>query len=184
LLSGLKFGSGLRDNKFIDVTKWFNAASEQVKSMARDIGSRQDPQIIGNASFEIGIVDKDVLSSIQLTNKKQVFRSSRFIQDIDILNDDLDLTRMVDREIANVAAARQSPWVFAGENPVDDAYSIRGRYELANNRIVARVSVFRNQKERVHHFDVTGTTDKRDDLAKKIVDITLTFMNQLAKGNL
>ena len=182
LLSGLKFGAALRDNKFVDVTRWFNYASDNVRVMAREIGGRQDPQIIGNASFEIGIVDKDIVDRIRLSGKKQLFRSSRFIQDEDLLNDDLDMSFLVDRELNNISTGRQSPWLFVADNPLVEAYSIRGRYEIQNNNIVVKVSVFKGQKERVHQFELTGSRNKKEELAKKIVEATRTFMSQLAKS--
>jgi hypothetical protein len=179
LLSGIKFGSGLKDNKFIDVTRWFNYACDNVKLMAREIGGRQDPQIIGNASFEIGLVDKDVVDNIHLSTRKKLFKSSRFIQDEELLNDDLDLSYLVNRELNNLSASgRESPLVFTSETPSADAYSVRGRYELKENKVLIKVSLFRGQRDRLYQFDLTYGADKKEELARKIVDNIRNYLVQ------
>ncbi|MBL7697316.1 MAG: caspase family protein [Chitinophagaceae bacterium] len=185
LLSGIKFGNGLKDNKFIDVTRWFNYACDNVKMMAREIGGRQDPQIIGNASFEIGLVDKEVLDSIHLASKKKVFRRSKFIEDEELLNDDLDLSYLVDRELNNLSAAgKESPLVFAADNQMSDAYSVRGKYDIEGNKVNVKVSLFKGQKERIRQFDLSTDVNRKDELAKKIADNIKLILYQTEKNGL
>jgi WD40 repeat protein len=171
LLSGIKLGGGLRDNKYIDVTKWFNFAADYVKLLARDIGGRQDPQIIGNASFILGLVDKQATDSIRLAIKKKIFSRSRFIEDEELLNDDLDLASLVDKELNDLSAAgRESPLVFAADNTSPDSYSVRGRYSIAANNITSKVTLFRGQKERIGQFELNGTIDKKEIMTHKILE--------------
>jgi hypothetical protein len=147
--------------------------------MAREIGGRQDPQIIGNASFEIGLVDKDVVDNIHLSTRKKLFKSSRFIQDEELLNDDLDLSYLVNRELNNLSASgRESPLVFTSETPSADAYSVRGRYELKENKVLIKVSLFRGQRDRLYQFDLTYGADKKEELARKIVDNIRNYLVQ------
>ena len=177
LLSGIKLGDGLRENKYIDVTKWFNIAAGNVQIMAKDIGGRQDPQIIGNASFDVGLVDKEVVDGIKLSIKKKIFRRSKFIEDEDLLNDDLDLSGMIDKELNNLSArGKESPLAYVADNTMPDAYSIRGKYEVKGNAISTKVSLFKGQKERVYQFDLTGTTDKKEVFVAKIVENVQSFM--------
>jgi WD40 repeat protein len=177
LLSGIKLGGGLRDNKFIDVTRWFNYASDYVKVLAKEIGGRQDPQLIGNASFEIGIVDKEVLDQIQLSIKKKIFRRSKFIQDEELLNDDLDLSSLIDKELKNLSEkGKASPLLFVPDNILLDDYAVRGKYSITGNKILLKVSLFKGQKERIHQFDVIGTSDQKEDLAWKVVDTIAAFL--------
>ena len=179
LLSGLKLGDGLRENKYIDVTKWFNNAAGNVQIMAKDIGGRQDPQIIGTASFDVGLVDKDVVDGIRLSLKKKIFRRSKFIEDEDLLNDDLDLSALIDKELNNLSArGKESPLAFVADNTMTDAYSIRGKYEVKGNDITIKVSLFKGQKERVYQFDLSGISDKKEALAAKIVENVQSFMNR------
>jgi WD40 repeat protein len=180
LLAGVKLGTGLRNNKFIDVTRWFNSACENVKMLAKEIGGRQDPQILGNASFEVGVVDKEITDAIVLPLRKKIFRRSRFIQDEELLNDDLDLSYLVDRELSSLAeSGKTSPLVFVADNLSTEAYTIRGTYKITGNNIVCRISLFKGQRERVFpQFELTGTTDKKEILAAMMVDRIKIFLNQ------
>lgn len=179
LLSGIKLGDGLRENKYIDVTKWFNTAAGNVQIMAKDIGGRQDPQIIGAASFDVGLVDKYVVEGIKLSLKKKIFRRSKFIEDEDLLNDDLDLSGLIDKELNNLSArGKESPLAYIADNTMPDAYSIRGKYEVKGNDITIKVSLFKGQKERVYQFDLMGTIDKKEAFAGKIVKNVQSFMNK------
>lgn len=185
LLSGIKFGNGLKENKFIDITKWFNYASDNVKVMAREIGGRQDPQIIGNASFDIGLVDKEIVENIHLASKKKAFKRSRFIEDEELLSDDLDLSYLVDQNLnSNSGAGKENPLVFVGDNPLLEAYTIRGKYQVTDNKVTGKVSVFKGQKERIYQFDINGSADKKEDIAEKIVDNIKIFLNQQQKNGL
>lgn len=131
LLSGIKLGGGLKDNKFVDVTRWFNFASDNVKVLSKDIGGRQNPQILGNASFIVGLVDKEVLDNINLSIKKKIFRHSTFIQDADLLNDDMDMTRLVNSALNNLSEkGKESPLIYVPDNILLDDFSIRGNIRL------------------------------------------------------
>ncbi len=180
LLSGIKLGNGLKENKYIDVTKWFNAASDNVKSMAKDIGEIQDPKIFGNnSSFAIGLVDQEVISTIKLSIKKKVFRRSTFIQNQELLNDDLDLSGLVDKELINLSAkGKDSPLAFAPDNTLSEAYSIRGKYEVKNNGVVVKVSIFKGKREIVYQFEAKSTVSKKEELASQIVKYVEIFLNK------
>ncbi|MEP7106991.1 MAG: caspase family protein [Ferruginibacter sp.] len=180
LLAGVKLGTALKNNRFIDVTKWFNFACEYVKLQAKEIGARQDPQILGSASFEVGLVDKEITDSIQLPLKKKIFRRSRFIQDDELLNDDLDMGYLVDQELNNLSeTGNLSPLVFVADNLLHDAYTIRGKYSVADNKVSCRISVFKGQGERIFQFDLAGTTDKKEAIAAIMVERVKSFLNKL-----
>ena len=179
LLAGVKLGTGLKNNRFIDVTKWFNFASDYVKLQAKEIGARQDPEILGTASFDVGLVDKELADNIQLPLKKKIFRRSKFIQSEELLNDDLDISYLVDQELSSMSdAGKQSPLVFVADNLYKDAYTIRGRYAVTDNKVSCKVSLFKGQGERVFQFDLTGDAGKKEAMAAMLVDRVKTFLTQ------
>jgi hypothetical protein len=176
LLSGIKLGGGLKDNKFIDVNLWFNFASDNVKKLAKDIGAIQNPQILGNASFDVGIVDKEVSDSIKLFFKKRIFRRSRFIEDEELITDDIDLSGLVDKELNNLSErGRESPWVFQADNVFDSAYSVHGKYAVKGNAISAKIILIKGLKEKVYQFEQNGTIDKKDEFSRSIIEKLRTF---------
>ena len=177
LLSGIKLGDALRENKYIDVTKWFNTTASNVQMMAKDIGGRQDPQIIGAASFDVGLVDKQITDNIKLSIKKKIFRRSRFIEDDDLLNDDLNLSGLIDNELNNLSVrGKESPLAFVADNTMEDAYSVRGKYEVKGTDIKLKISLFKGAKERVGQFEVTGTSDNLPELTDKILRGVRSFL--------
>jgi len=179
LLSGIKLGTGLRDNKFIDVNKWFTTAGNQVKILATEIGGRQDPQIMGTASFDIGLVDDKIAGSIKLAGKKKVFRRSRIIQDAELLNDDLELSALIDQELNNFSIRGvDSPLTFASDNLSPEAYSIRGRYFIKDNKIYSTISLFRGQKEKVHQFELNVPVGSEKELVTKIVESVQVYLKK------
>ena len=142
-----------------------------------DIGGRQDPQIIGSASFDVGLVDKDVVDGIKLSLKKKIFRRSKFIEDEDLLNDDLDLSGLIDKELNNLSArGKESPLAYVADNTMPDAYSIRGKYEVKGNDITIKVSLFKGGKERIGQFELKGTVDKKEELPAKVLEGVRPFL--------
>ncbi|HLK27469.1 MAG TPA: caspase family protein [Puia sp.] len=176
LLSGIKLGGGLRDNKFIDVSRLFNFASDQVRRMAKASGVDQDPQILGSASFDVGIVDKDVTDNIRLTVKKKIFRRSRFIQDEELITDDIDLSGLVDKELSNVYdLGKERQWVFIPDNIFDSSYSIHGKYSVTGKTIAAKVILIKGQKEKLFQFELNGIINKKDELVRNIIEKIRTY---------
>ncbi len=172
----------LKNNKFIDVTKWFNFAADYVKSLAKNLGGRQDPQIIGNASFVVGLVDKDVIDGIKLSIEKKIFSRSIFIEDEELLNDDLKISDLVDKAFNDLSeSGEQSPLVFVADNNLLDSYSIRGKYAIKDNVIAAKISLFKGRKDRVAQFELSETADKKDMLAHEIVQKAVQYLQQSQK---
>ncbi|MEO7046189.1 MAG: hypothetical protein ABI091_12840, partial [Ferruginibacter sp.] len=60
----------LEQNKYLNVSGWFNAATKIVTDIVRENNLRQEPQLITTTNFNIGIVDNEVLSKIFLPNEK------------------------------------------------------------------------------------------------------------------
>jgi len=178
LLSGIKNQDGLTENKYIDVTRWFNTASDNVKALAKEIGGRQEPQIIGNASFDVGLVDAEVMNGIKLSMRKKVFaRSVFYTGDPTLLIDNLQLANEIDKELNNQSAmGKASPLTYIESNTSSDAYSIHGSYEINGNTITVRVSLVQ-QNKKVGAFETTGSVDSKGDLAKKIVQGVTGILN-------
>lgn len=168
LLYGIKGGNGLRDNKFLDVTKWFNAAADQVKQMAKDFGGRQEPQLMGKASFDVGIVDKDVSDGIRLTLKK-VFGRSEFQND-KFPKDNLGFGVLINKQLTDISArGSESPLAYLPDNTLPESYSIGGKYTVNGNMVLVKVSLFKGADKELYHFEQTGTIDKLEALAVQVM---------------
>jgi WD40 repeat protein len=180
LLSGIKYGTGLIQDTLIDVTRWFNYASDNVREMAKSIGGRQEPQIVGNASFDVGIADKGVKEGIHITGKpKKIFsKSLLFTGDISLLVDDIELGADFDKELAiRSSMGKQSVLSFIGTYHNSDAYSIRGSYDIQGNSLTIKVHLIAQKKGVGTDIIKTGPLDQKDQLIKSVVDEVVLLIN-------
>jgi WD40 repeat protein len=182
LLSGLKLGDGLRAAKYIDLTKWFNSAATNVEVLAKDIGGRQDPQIFGNATFDVGLVDNKLKDEIVLPTKKKVFGTTLLIGNIDFLDDSLGLSEIIDLELMNRnAAGKQSKIAFAPSSKSQDTYYIKGRYKMVGETIDLSYFIMED-KEKKKNFHLLLPVSDKGKLGEKVADeIEHYFSNNAAQ---
>ena len=175
LLSGIKNQDGLTENKFIGVTQWFNAALKTVTELAREVGDRQDPKIIGNGSFAVGMVDPAMIQNIKLANRKKVFARSFLFKTTDMI-DNLHLSNTVD-SVLNIRSAMgvESPLSFIEANTSPDAYSIRGSYLVENGKLTVKISLIHNDNKETD-FEKTGSVNERGTIALGIVAEVVAFL--------
>jgi WD40 repeat protein len=176
LLNGIKNQEALQGNGFIDITKWFTSAARNVSELAREVGERQDPKVIGNQSFDVGLVDAALLNSIQLPVRKPIFQKSNFLQ-TDLMIDNLHLSNSVD-SILNVRAAmgRESSLTYVESYKSADAYSIRGNYSVENDRITIKVLLIQGEKMTGYRFEKTGAVGQAGNLATDITEEVIAFV--------
>jgi uncharacterized caspase-like protein len=161
----------LDDNKYLNVSRWFNAAEKIVSNLSKDNGARQEPQIVSNTNFNIGIVDADVLAKIVLPMEKPLFTACNFQNsDEAISDDDLELSKIINLQLNEMAArGADSKIVYVTATNSPDAFTMTGRYEVKGNSLTVKVNVKQN-KEIKYHFELSGTKDKLNELAALIAD--------------
>ncbi len=160
----------LEDNKYLNLSRWFNAAENTVNDLVKESGARQQPQIISNTNFNIGIVDADVMSAITLPNEKPLFTNTNLQNnDENISADDLDLSKKINNNLSSISARDVDNTItFIPATNNADAYSINGRYNVKGNSITVKINI-RQHNETKDRFEVSGTKDKLDELANEIV---------------
>jgi hypothetical protein len=89
-------------------------------------------------------------------------------QEEERLDDILGLEQMVDETFMSISTkGTGTPIVFVNAKEYPDAYRIRGQYAIAEDKINARVNVFRD-KEKVASFTLTGNKNKIQEFADEI----------------
>jgi len=170
LLLGMR-GAALREDGFVDVSKWFDFATDEVPELAQDVGGIQRPIIAtpnGGASFDVGQILTADKSLIPLVSVRPLFLQSSFQDEVQ-LRDHLKLTTMVNdalRDVSSRGAEATLVYVDAADFP--GAYSMAGRYRVEGSAVTTRVSVFKGEKE-VGTFTVAGSTTELDKLTAAIV---------------
>ncbi len=161
----------LQKGKYLDLSRWFNAAEIIVSDLVKEFNARQQPQIVSNTNFNIGVVDDEVLTKIVLPVEKPVFTASVFINsDENADGDNLELSKLINVEL-NAMSARgaESRLVYIMGSNSPEAYSLSGRYDVKGSAITVRVSIRQNKIVK-HRFELTGSKDKLSELATAISD--------------
>ena len=156
----------LEDGKYLDISRWFNAAEKTVTEISKESGARQDPQIVTNTNFNIGIVDQEVMSQIVLPQEKPLFSGSNFQNAAEeIAADDLGLNKLTDQQLNELSARGANAAItYVAGSASPDAFTLSGRYTVTGNNI--SVKIFIRQKNEVKQkIDLTGTKDNLKELA-------------------
>lgn len=171
LLSSIKNQDGLREDKYLDVTSWFDKASNSVKTLARGIGGIQEPQVLKANSFDVGLVDREVINGIKLSSRKKIMsRSILYTGDPMILNDPLDLSGALNRELINRSeGGLENPFSYIENNNLPGTYSIRGAYDISNEMLKIKISLIQDGKV-IQAFSGGGKLEEKEQVVKKMVD--------------
>ncbi|MEO6542307.1 MAG: caspase family protein [Ferruginibacter sp.] len=172
LLKAIKQQPDILDaGKYLDVSRWFSAAEKTVSEISKESGSRQDPQIVTNTNFNIGLVDEEVMAKINLPQEKPLFAASNFQNsDEAVADDDLELSKQVNLQLNDLSARGTDArivYVTATNSP--DAYSLSGRYTVTGNTILVTVNIKQNKAIKTK-FELSGTKDKLGELAAAVAE--------------
>lgn len=161
----------LEEGKYLNVSRWFNAAEKTVSELAKETGARQEPQVVTNTNFNIGIVDNEVIAKISLPMEKPLFAASNFQNsDEAIADDDLELSKTINLQLSDLATrGADSKIVYVTATNSPDAYSLSGRYTVTGNTISITVNLKQNKVIKTK-FLVSGTKDKLKELVTAVVD--------------
>jgi hypothetical protein len=161
----------LEDGKYLNVSSWFNAAEKTVSEISRENGARQEPQIVTNTNFNIGVVDAEVMAKIILPQEKPLFAASNFQNsDETIADDDQELSKLINLQLSDIASrGTESKIVYVTATNSPDAYSLTGRYTLKGNTMTVTVNIKQNKTIR-SKFELSGTKDKLNELAAAIAE--------------
>lgn len=142
-----------------------------MSELSAETGARQEPQIVSNTNFIIGIVDDEIMASIILPEEKPLFAASNFQNnDEAIADDDLELSKLINLQFNDMAArGNESNIAYVTATNSPDAYSLTGRYTVINNKVTVTVNLKQNKGIK-NKFEISGTKDKLNELAAVIVE--------------
>ncbi len=154
------------NNSFIDVGKLFNNTLDEVNRLAGEIGKSQQPEMIGNGSFDIGIIDGAPPYPIPQTIP--VFIRANFT---DRRAKDVARLSAAINNYLETLASKNNPnlafWdiaEFEGEH-----YYLGGQYEVNGDLIQGTAFVYRKDAE-VASFPFSGTLANPEKLAERIYE--------------
>ncbi|RYG53457.1 MAG: hypothetical protein EOO01_04300, partial [Chitinophagaceae bacterium] len=173
----------LEQDKYLNVSGWFNQTVKTVSELVRENNLRQEPQLITTTNFNIGVVDTEVLASINLPEERLLFGSSNFQNsDETIADDDLELSKFINQQLSEVSS-RGTPaeisYVTASNAP--EAWTLTGRYKITGDEIIVRVNV-KQSKLNKHNFEIQAKKSDLRTLAATIVKEATAWIMQTKKS--
>ncbi|MCB9300375.1 MAG: caspase family protein [Lewinellaceae bacterium] len=143
LLQGMS-GLALREGQYVDVMTLFQHARDKVPELAQSIGGIQTPMMAfpgGGQSFDIGIVNQQV--KIPLAQVKPVFVRNVF-QEESAFDDVLDIGKLLQGQLQEITAkGAQASLIYVDVPEYQDAYSIKGRYQLKGEGVSLQAKLFK-----------------------------------------
>ncbi len=173
LLQGL-YGPALRDGEYMDVSRWFQYAVDEVPALARQLGGVQQPLVAAphGSSFDLGRLTAEDRAAIPLPAARPLVLRPVFL-DPERGFDHLELmgavrTRLLDASAPSARGsgpARSAVYIDADELP--GAVRLSGTYTVRGDAVAVTVNLIRDGA-RVGGYEVNGTRAGNAALADEI----------------
>jgi WD40 repeat protein len=171
LLKGMK-GPALNNDEFVDISKLFRYAREEVELLAKNIGGIQKPIIFAprDETFDVGQLKIEDKQRITLaTPRPMIMRPLFFDEQTD--DDTLGLMRAVrallrDETFVAGRGTREAALVFVDDEEFPGGIKPTGRYTVEGNKVTLLLRLRQNGIE-VANARVTGT---KEDVASKVFE--------------
>lgn len=171
LLKGMK-GPALNNDEFVDISKLFRYAREEVEQLAKNIGGIQKPIIFAprDETFDVGQLNIEDKRRIFLATPRPIILRPLF-SDEQTDDDTLGLMKALRALLRNetfVAArgTREAALVFVDDEEFPGGIRPTGRYTVAGNQVNLWLRLRQNGIE-VANVRVTGA---REDIATKVFE--------------
>jgi hypothetical protein len=155
-------GAALRDGEYVDVSRLFQYAADEVPVLARSLGGVQQPIVAapGGLSFDIGRLTPEDRAAITLPLARPMLLRPVFLDPAQGF-DHLDLMTLVRAQLSAASAptARGSaslPYaIYLDADELTGAIRLSGTYSVDAQAVVVNVNLIRDGR-RVFGFDVSG----------------------------
>ena len=169
LLKGIK-GAALRDEKFVDVSRLFSYAQDEVPRLAQVSGGAQQPHFMAKegATFDIGMLLPADQQQIKLAQSKPLLLPPVLTNTAEGF-DNLDLGRALLEALREASANREINAVFVNTTDLPGALRPSGTYQQVGNAVRVRLVLI---KDGAKVGEILGEGVKNDPagLVKQLVE--------------
>jgi len=185
LLQGMK-GPALREQAFVDVSRLFQYAADEVPRLAKHLGGIQRPRISAprGTSFDVGHLTPSDRTRIPLSQAKRLLLNPVLQNSVE-LYDNLDLTERVRVRLREVSYAdtrsvknRMSNAVYVDAEALAGAIKPSGAYRVEGAVVIIDIVLVRDG-EKLEWLEVRGDVHELDALAKEIVERVLLAIDEM-----
>jgi WD40 repeat protein len=173
LLQGMR-GAALREDEYVDVSRLFQYAADQVPQLARNIGGIQRPQIAAprGASFDVGRLTGEDKSKVPLSMIRPLILRPLLIdpqENDDNLNLSVELRKALEADSYITARQGASDFkaVFVDADELPGAVRPTGTYVAEGKQVRVKLTLKRDG-QKIATVEVEGTKDDLAGLAAKI----------------
>ncbi|MDP9231054.1 MAG: caspase family protein, partial [Bacteroidota bacterium] len=168
----------LEDRQYLNISRWFNAAEKTVNELARETGTRQQPQLVSTTNFNVGVVDDEVRNKIILPFEKPLFTRSD-LRNTDLRIDNLKLRTLIDKKLEEISDNEQNGLIlYSPEYDGANIYAISGDYKVTGKEITVSVILTKGGTEIKNQFEIKGTIENGNELARSITAKILEWLNK------
>jgi WD40 repeat protein/uncharacterized caspase-like protein len=179
LLTGIR-GAALRDGEYVDVSRLFQYARDEVPKMAQEIGGIQAPQVAspGGDSFDIGRMDRDTEKAVPLELVREMMVQSSF-QDEEQFADVIKLSARFNQRLrAENEVAVRGQVAFVDSDDFPDAWLLAGRYHQTPQGLVVAAKLYRNTEPKgTLQLTLTG------DQTEQVEQLFAAVMQRISPSN-
>jgi hypothetical protein len=173
LLRGMK-GAALREESYVDVSRLFQYAKDEVPKLAGSIGGIQDPRYMAPRqaeSFDIGLLRTEDKAQIPLASVRPMILRPMLLNDEGF--DNLDLTKALKNKLSDesYAAARRgtaSGAIYVDAEELPGAVRPTGIYRIEGDRVLVHL-VLRRDQTKLADIPVEGTRRNLAALTDRLV---------------
>ena len=168
----------IEDRKYLNISRWFNAAEKTVGELSRETGARQQPQIVNTTNFNIGVVDEEVRNTIVLPFEKPMFTRSDF-RNVDLRTDNLKLRALVDKELGEISENKTSSLIiYSPEYDGTNVFAISGDYTVTGNEVFVSVILTKGGADIKTMFEIKGQLHEAATFSKSIVAAVMDWLKK------
>ncbi|MGH9967540.1 MAG: caspase family protein [Pyrinomonadaceae bacterium] len=182
LLKGMK-GAALRNDEFVDVSKLFQFARDEVEQLAKNVGGIQKPIIFApkDDSFEVGQLKREDKQRITLSTPRPMILRPRFL-DAEVGDDTLDLMRVLRARLRDetfiAGVGENAVLLFVDDEEFPGALRPTGTYTVEGQTVTVKLSL-RRDGVTISSFRVSGTKEDVSGLAAKILEAVKEAVRKL-----
>jgi hypothetical protein len=152
-----------------------------VGELARETGTRQQPQVVSTSNFNIGVVYDEVRNKIVLHFEKLMFGRSEF-RNTELRIDNLKLISLLEKELEKLSDNNSSNTIlynpeFEGIN----VFAINGDYTVSGNELIISIILIKGGTEIKAKFEVKGLISQPDILTKSIINSVVEWLQNNKK---
>lgn len=174
LLQGMR-GAALRDKQFVDISRLFQYAADEMPVLARNIGGIQRPRIAAprGTSFDIGQLFDEDRRKIPLASSKPLLLQPMFLS-TDEGFDQLELSSLVRQRLqaqsdAAARGGRRLPVVYLSADQLTGAIRPTGSYTIRDRSVSVLIALVRDGSK-IGQTKITGNVNNLESLVTDIAD--------------